>query len=1147
MIFSTINYMLIPIRFAHSTHHLLRVLTLFFSPVVTALAQQYCTPQYNFVDCNTLQRKLYVYNMTLNNRQFSTGCSQAGYAGIVNRTTNGIDDPIVVTSGFGYNMTVSTYEYDSRTYQSYDKQAYYAVWIDYDRNGVFNTYELVRSSNYFSFVLYINSNAAGNYRMRIRTRPSTAIDDPCTLQDFGETEDYLLQVLPPTPSVNTYTYQYPCSNSSVTLSASGCYYGTIQWRDQNNNFVGNNPATIQTAQANSYAATCVMNGTSSIPSSRVYVYPSTVSPPSISSNNYNLTVGQSAALTATGCYGTVNWSTGQTGSSITVSPNQTTNYSATCTAYTGSGYCTSNKSNEVAISVNAPTAPAVSASRSVICPNEAVTLSASNCVGFIKWSTGATGNSITVNPSQRTDYSASCVVNNVEGAKSTVTISVNVATTISSQPVSSAICEGGQVLFSVSANGSGTLTYQWTRDGQSLSDSSANQSQLLIRNATTARQGSYRVLVSGACGTVTSNSVTLQVSSRMNASTTTTAANCYGDANGSINVAVTGGLPDRQYRLKDQGDYKASSIFNNLRAGSYTIQVRDAIGCTTETTTEVRQPSRVDFKLTNPISAKCAGGSDGAVIVAATGGNENFTYSINGGTFRQDGTFLDLKAGTTYVITAKDGNGCQATTSAYIRAPEGILVIATPKPVLCADGSTGSISITAAGGTGSYTYQLDQAAPQLSNLFTNLKSATYTITVKDANGCLGTAPNVSVAQPAPLKVTASSTLVNCRPNSATISLSNTGGTGAIQYQLGTGAFFTDPSFANVGVGNYTINAKDDNGCQAATQVSVKKADTLLAVATTVPAFCCTCTTGSITVNGSGGIGTKQYQFGQQGFQFSNTFQSVAPGRYTVTVRDEAGCETPVNVTVTNATAMTLSLTNLRNVSCAGGRDGGATVQVAGGLKPFTYVWQTQKPADSLGVSNTTSRLPEGGFVVTVTDSNRCSAPVSATLSAQNPLPPKPTITGSGGNLVTNAQSGIQWYAGTELKTGKPVPNATQPTFTPFQSSPYFVVSTVNGCASPASDIFTFVLLASEPGSALSLQVLPNPVSDQLQVEVDLPSRTTLRLQLIDLTGRSLFSVQTAPAIGKQRFAWPLTHVPTGLYILQADAADRRSVQRIIVQ
>ncbi|GAB2595548.1 hypothetical protein GCM10027190_49830 [Spirosoma areae] len=669
---------------------------------------------------------------------------------------------------------------------------------------------------------------------------------------------------------------------------------------------------------------------------------------------------------------------------------------------------------------------------------------------------------------------------------------------------------------------------------------------MIISDVTTADNGTYQVRVTSGCGFALSSAVSLQVSPKLSASASAQPATCSGDANGSITATAMGGLDDKKYSLLDRTDFQSSSSFSGLRAGTYTVRVRDQAGCQAETQVEVKQPDPITFSVKAPVNAKCAGGSDGAVNVEATGGNGNFKYAINGGSDQSNGQFQNLKANTEYILKATDGKGCSATTNAYVGAPNQIVVSLTPTPARCAEESSGKISVAASGGNGAYKYQLGQNSQQPNNTFSDLKAGTYTITVKDDNGCEGKA-DITVNQPAPLIVSATATLVSCvNDSTASITASANGGTSPYQYQVGTRAFQAGSAFGNIREGSFPVVAKDANGCTANTSVAVKKAEPLLLQATTQAASCCTCPDGSVALTSSGGIGQKQYQVGQSGFQPGNTFRSLTSGQYPVLVRDEAGCPTSLTVTISNATAATLTVANLKNVNCAGGRDGGATVQVTGGQAPFTYAWQTKKPTDSLGTGPSVTRLPEGEFTVTITDNNRCSSAISGTLTAQNPLPPKPTITPSGGNLVSSAQSGVQWYSGTNLTTGQPIPNATASTFTPFQSNPYFVVVTLNGCVSPPSDVFAFVLTALEPDISLAVRVIPNPVSERLRIEIDQPDRATVRIRLLDAAGKAILDVQIPAFSGSKQFEWPIQQANAGMYLLQAEAGVRRAAQRVIV-
>ncbi|WP_247235810.1 PA14 domain-containing protein [Telluribacter sp. SYSU D00476] len=161
------------------------------------------------------------------------------------------------------------------------------------------------------------------------------------------------------------------------------------------------------------------------------------SAPSLSASASSITAGQSTTLSASNCSGTVTWSTGQTGSSISVSPAQTTTYTATCSA----NGCTSSNGS-VTVTVNAPvctppSAPSLSASASSITAGQSTTLSASNCSGTVTWSTGQTGSSISVNPGQTTTYTATCSANGCTSSNGSVTVTVNApAPAPEQQPVS---------------------------------------------------------------------------------------------------------------------------------------------------------------------------------------------------------------------------------------------------------------------------------------------------------------------------------------------------------------------------------------------------------------------------------------------------------------------------------------------------------------------------------------------------------------------------------------------------------------------------------------------------------------------------------------------------------------------------------------
>lgn len=152
----------------------------------------------------------------------------------------------------------------------------------------------------------------------------------------------------------------------------------------------------------------------------------------------------------------------------------------------------------------------------------------------------------------------------------------------------------------------------------------------------------------------------------------------------------------------------------------------------------------VDGSITNPTSS---GASDGSIAATATG-SSGITFSINGGAFQTSANFTGLAAGS-YTITAKNGNGCQGSKAFTLVAQNqcaGVTITvtgSTTNNVPCGTTSTGSITVTATGGSGSFTYSIDAGSFQSSNVFSNLASGTHSVIAKDANGCTGSA-NITV-------------------------------------------------------------------------------------------------------------------------------------------------------------------------------------------------------------------------------------------------------------------------------------------------------------------------------------------------------------------------------------------------------------------
>ncbi len=140
----------------------------------------------------------------------------------------------------------------------------------------------------------------------------------------------------------------------------------------------------------------------------------------------------------------------------------------------------------------------------------------------------------------------------------------------------------------------------------------------------------------------------------------TTAATC--ETGGTAEIMVIGGNGDFTYIIN--GTEQNSEFFTNLAANSYEVEVIDANGCMT-TGTFVIIGSDDTISASASIVPSSCNENTGQISITATGGDEDFSYSLNGRDFQTENTFTSLAA-EVYSISVKDGNGCLAEVSANV-------------------------------------------------------------------------------------------------------------------------------------------------------------------------------------------------------------------------------------------------------------------------------------------------------------------------------------------------------------------------------------------------------------------------------------------------------------------------------------------------
>lgn len=288
-------------------------------------------------------------------------------------------------------------------------------------------------------------------------------------------------------------------------------------------------------------------------------------------------------------------------------------------------------------------------------------------------------------------------------------------------------------LGSITTNISGgTMPYQFQWIGPNgFESTSQNQGSLL--------SGFYEVLVTDSVGCTAQFAVEIDSTPAIEADWLAEAPNCYGEADGSIVVEVSGGTPGYSYNWIGPNGFSAdSAIINNLTAGIYTFQVTDSLGCSTNLEIELLQPDSliVDELITN---LTCHSEGDGEIAVSTFGGTAPYSYAWTGPNgFDADSEEIEnLEAGT-YTLQLTDSLGCSFVQQFNVTQPEPLfLEVENITDALCSSDNSGAIDILASGGITPYSFSWTGPNEFTSNSqnLNEILPGTYELLLTDSNGC----------------------------------------------------------------------------------------------------------------------------------------------------------------------------------------------------------------------------------------------------------------------------------------------------------------------------------------------------------------------------------------------------------------------------
>jgi gliding motility-associated-like protein len=394
-------------------------------------------------------------------------------------------------------------------------------------------------------------------------------------------------------------------------------------------------------------------------------------------------------------------------------------------------------------------------------------------------------------------------------------------------------------------------------------------------------------------------------------------------SDGRITLTTGNGTPPYRYSI-DGINFQTSNVFTGLGAGRYNIGVKDAAGTLVRTEASVNGGC---FAVTENHTDVICGNPAGTIELTASGGAAPYKYALNDGNFQSSNTFVSLPPGT-YRMTVMDANGATRSVTVEIKNISGPGQIVAVAPAGCL-GDNVKLTVSASGGATSLQYSLDDVAYQSSPQFDAVTGQSYTIYVKDANGC-----RASASYQAPVgcfQIASNVTDASCGVNNGALRVNITGGNPPFEYSIDGTNFQASNTFSNLSARVYQLTVRDAETNTRKVNVEVKSDCPQLRIS--VQNASCGSSNGSLTATGTNGL--QPYQFSLNGGTYSlqASFTNLAGGTYTVSMRDASGYVVQRQAVVLNTLNPQLSVTSTDAV-CA--RGGTISITASGGTGALWY-------------------------------------------------------------------------------------------------------------------------------------------------------------------------------------------------------------------
>jgi len=479
-----------------------------------------------------------------------------------------------------------------------------------------------------------------------------------------------------------------------------------------------------------------------------------------------------------------------------------------------------------------------------------------------------------------------------------------------------------------------------------------------------------------ACATTFEMSIEVIDCCNLVLNASTTGSQCYG-GNGSILFNVSGGTSPMTATIN--GITAVSPYV--APAGTYTIEVVDALNCFINTTVIITQPDDIEVTVSGQ-DVSCYGSSDGVASVdLVTGGTYPYFYEWNTG---QTTSIINGIAAGDYNVIVYDMYDCTGYASITIAQPGILNVTLSSVPAQCG-GSGASVVAAVSGGTGTADYLWSNL--QTGYIITNVAPGQYFVSVTDDNGCSVT--NSTIVNHTGSIIASISVLqeISCnQDDNGVLQAVNGNGVLPVSYLWNNDA--TSTIISDLSAGTYSVVITDAWGCIGNAFTTLVNPQPIVINGVVTDVSCYNGNDGAISTTASGGAAP--YNFNWNSMFFESEIFGLIAGDYTVTVSDGGGCFAIETFTVDQPTQLELNEI-VHQISCFGYVDGAVLMSATGGVSDYQFMISNENQT-VMGPYHT--GLPQGFYILSVEDSKGCKdsteivisepSALSATYSQTNP-------------------------------------------------------------------------------------------------------------------------------------------------------------------